>query len=370
MKEPEEAPPLPVTGGWIVIPLSLLGCGEQDHRRYLHGPDGCLNLRFESKTGDRKMGDVSLCSAGIDVSKAKLDVAVYPGGASLSVDYTAEGLLQLDRFLCAHKVERVGFEATGGYEWPLLLHLRQKGSPAARLQPGQIRAFARSRLQRAKNDRLDALLIAAFTASLEVMPGLPDPAMNGLAGRLTYIEQIEDMAATLKTMHETCRDPRILKQHQADIRRLEKRRSHELRQLIASIEAVTAMTGKVQLITSIPGVGERTAVALLVRMPEIGSLSREQVAAPAGVAPFDNNSGTRHGRRSVAGGRQRLRKSLFMAAFSATRWNPQLREFYARLRARGKHHRSATIACARKLIILVNAILARGTPWQESVVMP
>lgn len=316
------------------------------------------------------MSDRSICSAGIDVSKAKLDVAVYPGGAGLRVDYTAEGLLELDRFLGAHKVERIGFEATGGYEWRLLLHLRGGAIPAARLQPVQIRAFARSRLQRAKNDRLDALLIATFTASLERLPDLPDPAMDGLAERLTYIEQIEDMTATLKTMRETCRDPRILKQHQEDIRRLERRRSTELRHLIACLEAIPAMTGKVALITSIPGLGQRTAVALLVRMPEIGGLGREQVAALAGVAPYDNDSGTRNGRRAVAGGRSRLRKSLFMAAFSAARWNPLLRSSYARLRARGKHHRVATIACARKLIILVNAILARQTPWQESVLMP
>lgn len=316
------------------------------------------------------MIDVSICSAGIDVSKSKLDVAVYPGGACLRVDYSAEGLVELDGFLAAHGVERIGFEATGGYEWALLLHLRAGVIPAARFQPVQVKAFARSRLQRAKNDRLDARLIAAFTASQPRMPGLPDPAFDGLSGRLTFIEQIEEQTAALKTMLEAARDPRIARLHRADIKRLEKRRAAELRQLAACLEAVPALAGKLRLITSIPGVGERTAIALLVRLPEIGSLSREQAAALAGVAPYDNDSGNRSGKRAIAGGRQRLRKSLFMAAFCATRWNPQLAAVYANLRARGKCHLVAVIAVARKLVILANAIAARGTPWQERPVMP
>ena len=316
------------------------------------------------------MSDLSICAAGIDVSKSKLDVAVYPGGACKRVDYTAQGLAELDGFLAEHQVARVGFEATGGYEWKLLLHLRCGTIPAARFQPVQVKAFARSRLWRAKNDRRDALMIAAFTAGLAHMPGLPDPAMDGLADRLTYIEQIEERTAALKTMLEACRDPRICSLHRADIRALEKRRAAELRHLLVCLEAIPAMAGKLKLITSIPGVGERTALALLVRMPEIGSLSREQAAALAGVAPYDNDSGTHNGKRSVTGGRRRLRKSLFMAAFCATRWNPNLRTFYARLRARGKHHLTATIATARKLVILVNTIVQRATPWQQNPVMP
>lgn len=313
------------------------------------------------------MTDLSICSAGIDVSKAKLDVAVYPGGAQACVDYTAEGLKELDCFLERHGVRRVGFEATGGYEWRLLLHLRPKAAiQAARFQPVQVKAFARSRLRRAKNDRLDALLIAAFTASLPEMPALPHPGMDGLTGHLTYIEQIEDRTAALKTMLEACLDARIRKLHQADIKTLEKRRARELQRLMASLDALPDMADKLKLLTSIPGIGERTAVALLVRMPELGNLSREQAAALAGVAPYDNDSGARSGKRSIAGGRQRLRKSLFLAAFSAAQWNPALKAFYLRLKARGKHHLAAVIATARKLVILANSILARGTPWTET----
>lgn len=312
------------------------------------------------------MTDTITCCAGIDVAKDRLDIALHPGGEQLSVDYTTDGLAQLDRFVAAHKVARIGFEASGGYEWRLLAHLRKGKVAAARFQPGQIKAFGKSRLQRAKNDRLDALLIAQFTASLGELPKLPDAKLDGLTGHLTYIEQIEDRTATLKTMLEASRDPRIRRAQMADIKRLQARRSAELALLIKTIAANADLARKFRLIVSIKGIGERSALALLVRMPEIGSLSREQAAALAGVAPYDNDSGTRNGRRCVAGGRQRLRKSLFMAAFCATRWNKDLKATYLHLIERGKHHLTAVIAVARKLVILANSVVARNSPWTET----
>jgi transposase len=311
------------------------------------------------------MIDTITYCAGIDVSKDKLDIAIYPGGELLCVAYSKEGLAQLDRFMAKHMVTRIGFEASGGYEWPLLLHLRKGKIAAARFQPGQIKAFGKSRLQRAKNDRLDALLIARFTASVSQLPKLPDAKLDGLADHLTYIEQIEDRMVTLKTMLEASRCPRIRRAQMADIARLKVRRAAELALLIKTIAASPELARKFNLIVSIKGIGERSALALLVRLPEIGDLTREQAAALAGLAPYDNDSGTRNGRRCVAGGRQRLRKSLFMAAFCATRWNKDLKATYTRLTERGKHHLTAVIAVARKLVILANAVVARNTPWIE-----
>lgn len=311
------------------------------------------------------MTDTITCCAGIDVSKDRLDIALYPGGQHLSVDYTKQGLAALDRFVAEHKVARIGFEASGGYEWRLLAHLRKGKVAAARFQPGQIKAFGKSRLQRAKNDRLDALLIAQFTASVDELPKLPDAKLDGLADHLTYIEQIEDRTATLKTMLEASRNPRIRHAQMVDIARLELRRSAELALLVKTIGMDTDLARKLSLIVSIRGIGERSALALLVRMPEIGSLTRQEAAALAGVAPYDNDSGTRNGRRCVAGGRQRLRKSLFMAAFCATRWNNDLRQTYLHLIERGKHHLTAVIAVARKLVILANAVVARDRPWTD-----
>ncbi|MGB8819390.1 MAG: transposase [Rhizobiaceae bacterium] len=312
------------------------------------------------------MTDLIICSAGIDVAKDKLDIGLFPGGQHVTVAYTDEGLAALDRFVAEHKVARIGFEASGGYEWRLLAHLRKGSVAAARFQPGQIRAFGKSRLQRAKNDRLDALLIAQFTASQSELPKLPDEKLDGLAGHLTYIEQLEDRTATLKTMLEASRDPRIRRAQMADIKRLEARRSAELALLVKTIRANAGLAGKLKLIVSIKGIGERSALALLVRLPEIGSLSREQAAALAGVAPYDNDSGAKSRKRCVAGGRQRLRKSLFMAAFCATRWNKDLKATYLNLRARGKHHLTAVIAVARKLVILANSVVERDRPWTET----
>lgn len=320
---------------------------------------------FVSKTGIKKMNNDSTCSAGIDVAKAKLDIALHPGGEHLVVDYTTEGLKELDRFLRQHRVTRIGFEASGGYEWRLLAHLRKGSIPAARFQPVQIKAFARSRLQRAKTDKLDALLIAAFTASVADMPALPDEKLDGLADHLTFVEQLEDRLVHLKTMLESTRDARIRRLYMADIKKLELRRKIELQLLIKTIDSYPELHRKLRLIVSIKGVGERSALALLIRLPEIGSLSREEAAALAGVAPYDNESGTKRKTKRVAGGRQRLRKSLFMAAFCAATWNKDLKAFYLRLRENGKHHLIAIIATARKLVILANSIVARNTPWTE-----
>jgi transposase len=309
------------------------------------------------------MADPSMNCAGIDVCKTKLDIALHPGEVHLKVAYDADGLRQLDAFMRAHKVTRIGFEASGGYEWMLLAHLRGGSIAASRFQPGQVRHFAKSRLRQAKNDKLDARTIAAFTAGLEAMPPLPDARFDRLNAELTYLEQVETQIAVLKTMAETTRLARLKALHQRDIARLEKRRASHILLMVALIAGDEAVARRFHLIGSIPGIGTRTALALVVRLPELGTVSREEMAAIAGVAPFDDDSGSRQGRRQVRGGRTRLRKSLFMGAFCATRWNPDLKAFYERLRQRGKHHLTAVIAVARKLIILANAIVQRGTPW-------
>lgn len=306
----------------------------------------------------------SMICAGIDVSKARLDIAIHPGGAHLSVAYDTAGLKRLDAFVAKHGVSRIGFEASGGYEWALLAHLRAGPVAAARLQPAQVRYFARSRLKHAKNDRLDAAQIAAFTASLEELPPLPAARYDILNAELTYLEQLDDQIMVLRTMAETARLARLRRLHEADIARLERRRTARMTLMTRMLQEDAALARRLDLLVSIKGIGLRTALALVIRLPELGQLSREQIAALAGVAPFDDDSGAKSRRRHVRGGRSRLRKSLFMAAFSASRWNPDLNARYQNLRERGKPHLLATIAIARKLVILANAVLARGTPWK------
>lgn len=174
------------------------------------------------------MTDLSMICAGIDVGKSHLDIAIHPGGATLRVGNDAKGLKALDAFLDKHDAERVGFEASGGYEWRLMAHLRAGKRAAARLQPAQIRFFARSRLQRAKNDRLDARLIAVFTASLDAMPVLPDARLDILAAELTYLEQVEQQIALVKTFAETAFCEAVRQRHIDEIRRLERGRKTQL----------------------------------------------------------------------------------------------------------------------------------------------
>lgn len=309
------------------------------------------------------MSHDSMIVAGIDVSKSRLDVALYPQTLTRAFAYDAEGLAALDDFLKSHGVERVGFEASGGYEWRLLVHLRKSKRPAARLQPAQVRAFARSRLQRAKNDQLDARLIAHFTATLESLPPLPEGRFDKLLPELTYLEQIEQLTAMTKTFAETALDERVRNRHLRDIARLEKKRAVHLASLEAMLRKDEELSRRLDLVVSIKGIGMRSAVSLVIRLPELGQASRGEIAALAGVAPYDDDSGKRHGRRSIQGGRERLRKSLFMCAFSAAQHNGDLSAFYKRLRANGKDHLLAVIAVARKLVILANTIVARGTPW-------
>jgi len=168
---------------------------------------------------------------------------------------------------------------------------------------------------------------------------------------------------------EACREERIREFWKREVDRLKVLQNSELKQLVAAIRAHRDLSHRLDLIASVDGVGLRTAVAILVRMPEIGRVTREQAAAIAGLAPYDDDSGLRRGSRHIKGGRQRLRQSLYAAALPAVfYWNPQLKAFYRRLLAAGKPHTLALVACARKLLIFVNTVVARGTSWRSSAV--
>jgi transposase len=233
-------------------------------------------------------------------------------------------------------------------------------------QPAQVRAYAVFQLRRAKNDKIDAALIAACTAAVKKIHPAPDPRLLPFAEHLTMIDQITEDIARLKNRIESCRNTRLQKLWKEDIARLVKREKDELKALAAAIGEHRDLAKRLDLINSIDGIGLKTAVVILVRMPEIGQITREQAAALAGVAPYDDDSGDRIGVRHIEGGRERLRHALFAAALPASfRWNPQLIAFYGRLTAAGKEHKRALIACSRKLLIFANTVVARGTPWQS-----
>lgn len=310
----------------------------------------------------------TILAAGIDIGKDRLDVALADGRPGTQVGNDPAGHHALADWLGRRGVTRVGLEASGGYERDAARHLRDAGFTLVLFQPIQVRAFATYRQLKAKNDRIDAALIATCAAAAAEIRAAPDPRFEALAEHLTLIEQLEEDIARAKTRREAFRLPRHRDLQVSEIRRLKAWRAAEIRRLVAALRRHRDLTRRLALIESVPGIGQRTALALLVRMPELGDLSREQAAALAGLAPFDDDSGKHHGARRIAGGRARLRKSLYAAALPAAfRWNPALVSLYQRLTKAGKPHKVALVACARKLLIYANTVVARDAPWQKTV---
>jgi transposase len=310
------------------------------------------------------MSKHSMVCAGIDTGKRKLDVALDGSTGRLQVANTAAGHAELSAWLRRRQVKRVGIEASGGYEQAVVAQLRRAGFVVVVFQPAQVRAYASFHLQRAKNDKIDAALIAACTAAAQKIHAPPDPRLAPMAEHQTLIDQIIDLIARLKNYRESCRDPQLRQFWEEEIKRLRGLFRKQLKQLVTAIRQHRDLAERLDLITSIDGIALRTATVILVRMPEIGRISREQATALAGLAPYDDDSGDRRGVRHIEGGRERLRNSLYAAALAAAfRWNAELIELYKRLTAAGKEHKVALTACARKLLTFVNAVVARGTPW-------
>jgi transposase len=316
------------------------------------------------KEGSSKMSKHITVCAGIDTGKYKLDVALENSRGQLQVDNVADGHAGLSTWLKRQQVKRVGIEASGGYEQEVVARLRRDGFVVVVFQPAQVRAYARFLLQRAKNDKIDAALIASCTAEIKKIHAPPDPRLVPFAARMTLIEQLTNQVAGYKNYREGCRDPRVRQFWKEEIARLGRLLRAELKERVAAIREHRDLAERLELIESVDGVGRKTAVAILVRMPEIGRLTREQAAALAGLAPYDDDSATHVGIRHIAGGRERLRGALYKAALAAAfHWNPQLIALYRRLTAAGKEHKYSLVACARKLLIFVNTVVERGTPW-------
>lgn len=306
---------------------------------------------------------ITIC-AGIDTGKRKLDVALDRSSERTQVENTPEGYRVLLEWLQHHKVKRIGIEASGGYEQTVVAELRRKRLVVIVFQPAQVRAYAKFHQQRAKNDKIDAVLIAACTAAVKKIHPAPDPRLLPFAEHLTMIDQITEDIARLKNRLESCRNERFQTLWKEQIAFLTKHKRTELKALVAAIRKHRDLAARLDLIESVGGSGLPTTVAVLVRMPEIGQITREQAAALAGLAPYDDDSSDRAGARHIEGGRERLRRALYNAALPASfRWNPQLMALYQRLIAAGKGHKVALIACARKLLVIINAVVARGTSW-------
>ena len=307
----------------------------------------------------------TLSVAGIDVSKARLDVFVLPQRIGLAGNNDARGIAGLRRKLQHLKVERVALEASGGLEYPVARSLSDAGFEVARVQPGRIRGFRAFLGRRAKTDALDAELIARFALAMpdEDIREVPSERAEAIRSLAARRRQIVDLAAQEKTRLRMTRDPLVLNSLKRTIADLKTERLRVEAALEHALEADDQMKHKYALLCSVPGIGNAVATTLLTDLPELGTLNRHQAASLAGLAPHPDQSGSSKRSAHIRGGRACVRTALYMAAVSAIRCNPPFRAFYRRLIESGKPRKLAVVAVARKLVSLTNAILRSNQPW-------
>lgn len=304
---------------------------------------------------------------GIDVSKATLDVAVLPSNESWSFPNSEQGIIDLVGRLRELPAPRlVLMEATGGLERQALATIAAAGFPAMAVNPRNVRDFARSVGVLAKTDAIDAHVLALFADRIrpEWRP-LPDEETQALEALLVRRRQIVDMITAEKNRLGATPSRRVQKDIREHIKWMERQLHITDFDLDQAIKNSPVWKEKVDLLKSVPGVGRVMIATCLSQLPELGTLDRKQIAALVGVAPFNRDSGTLRGRRSVWGGRASVRGVLYMSTLTATRFNPTIRAFYERLRAAGKLPKVALVACMRKLLTILNAMLSRGTPWNH-----
>lgn len=312
-----------------------------------------------------EQGQFSTRVAGVDVGKACLDAAVHGLEDEVRVANKVEGIGELIAWLRAREVGRVGLEASGGYERRLRSALEQAGFEVVVHQPLEVRRFAQLKRRRAKNDRLDARLIAAATAQTEAVRAAQDPRLADLADRLTAYEHVTEQIASMKTFLESVALKDLRQSLSLQLRSLERLKARLAADLLRRIKAEADLLARFRLLASLPGVGPIVATALLIRMPELGVMKRGQPASLIGVAPFDRDSGQWKGLRFICGGRSRPRRLLYLAALAAKRVDPGLKAFAEQLRARGKPAKLVVVAVMRKLIEAANLVLRRQQPWTQ-----
>jgi len=305
---------------------------------------------------------------GIDVSKATLEVAIHGEGQSWTVDNTDEGLDGLIERLRALRPDHIVLEATGGYHRLCTARLGSAGLPVSAINPRQVREFARATGILAKTDRVDAKVLAHFAAAIEPEPRkLPDQQLQLLDELVLRRRQIVTSLVREKNRLAGAHASAVKKSLREAIalyERLLKGIDQELDELIS---ASPIWREQEDLLRTFKGVGPTSARSLIGELPEMGQLNHKRISALVGVAPFANDSGKRRGRRAIAGGRSQVRAVLYMVALTAIRANPVIKSFYQRLRTAGKPAKVAIVACMRKILIILNAMVRTNTRWQEPI---
>ncbi len=304
---------------------------------------------------------------GIDVARDALEVAVYPPNAGWRVPNTPAGHARLVAWAQTHQPGRLVLEATGGHERAVAAALAAAGLPVVVINPRQGRDFAGSRNVQVKTDRVDAQLLARFAA--EVRPPLrprPSAASRDLQDLVRRRRQLLTHRVA-EQQRRPLAQPRGQANIDAHLAWLAQCLAEFDAELAAALQADPALGARATWLQSIPGIGPTASATLLAELPELGRLSRRQIAALVGVAPFNRDSGTWRGQRRIAGGRAAVRAVLYMATVAATRANPVIRAFYQRLRTAGKPAKVALTACMRKLLVICNALCQKQTTWDPTV---
>jgi transposase len=304
----------------------------------------------------------SVTWVGIDVSKGRLDVAASPSGDRVSV--AADELARLVSWVGKRRPQLIVLEATGGYEREATAALAARGWPVAVVNPRQVRDYARATGRLAKTDAIDAGVLASFAEAVRPEPRrLRDAETEALRDLVVRRRQLLDMRKAEKNRLETALSGAVKSGVERHLAWLDREIAQADDDLDRMIRESSSWRADEDLLTSVPGVGPILARTILAELPELGQLNRRQIAALVGVAPFNRDSGKMRGTRTTWGGRRSVRQVLYMATLVGVRFNPALKEAYERLRQAGKPPKLALVACMRRLIITLNAILHSRQPW-------
>ena len=342
--------------------------GESPHQASLGGWERGQQVRSGPPEEGRVEERVEL-TVGVDVSKETLEVSIRPLLKRFSVPNDPGGHDKLVRALVDQPICRVVLEATGGYEAEAALALGRASLPVCIVNPRQVRDFKKSTGQLAKTDVIDADVLAHFGEAIrpEVRP-LPDDAVIELSALVARRRQLVEMRTAEINRLEKRPITAIAKRIRGHIAWLEKEIGRVEDDLDRTIKSSPLFSKKSAALSAVEGIGPRTSACLLAELPELGRLNRRQIAALVGLAPYARDSGTQGGRRHISGGRGYVRAQLYMATVTAIRCNPPIRSFHARLVSAGKPGNVAMIACARKLLTILNAILRTGSRWNSQCV--
>jgi transposase len=310
--------------------------------------------------------EVSSIFIGIDVSKARLDVAVHPSGESESAANDKTGIKAVVKRLAKIQPTLIVLEATGGLERQVTQALASAELPVVVVNPRQVRDFAKATGQLAKTDSIDAHVLARFAEAVRpALRPLPEAVTLELRALTARRRQIIEMIVAEKNRRATA-SKAVGKRIDAHIGWLEEELERADKDLDRSIRQSPIWQENEDLLRSVPSIGPVTSRTLLAELPELGKLKGKQISALVGIAPFNRDSGTLKGRRVIWGGRAAVRSALYMATLVATRRNSVIRDFYKRLKAKGKASKVALVACMRKLLTILNSMIKHKTRWSET----